>query len=426
MSIRSQVNNRLSSASMVSSLVFIFSIGLVLCSATQFRIPGVPVGVGELALLSFCAVIIPKYFWPLKLSALGHLEIKIILFWLVFYVLLFLGNLLNSPEAVGLKLFVARDFLAFLFCGIVSISSILFFRLNGELKLSIHLFFIFYCLILVVIGVAALCSVGSELFWFSTVRLTGLSLNPNQFALYFSPVLFILLYLLQQYQGSVSNFWVVILTSVFVIIFLLAMLNQSSALFLSWSVSLALYMLIFLFDSKTWYRRCRGIGIIFLSGSIAVVVHPLLHNFLFVEILPADTLKQLSASNPASLFSPSPFEVRMSLFKNGIIGLKEAPVFGFGPGAHSGISAPFEGSEAHNSILDWALMSGLTGVGLLLILAIYLVVPLIKRGEIELLLVLCCIGIFSQAHFVLRHPVVWVYFLLIYLLSRAESSRSEQ
>ena len=92
-----------------------------------------------------------------------------------------------------------------------------------------------------------------------------------------------------------------------------------------------------------------------------------------------------------------------------------SPIFGLGPERLFGIEYPFVGSEAHNSLLDWLISSGIIGLTALLVLLIFASVRLLREKQWELLMALGALFIFGQAHHVLRHPLVWCIFTLALL-----------
>src|SRR5690606_36469175 len=57
---------------------------------------------------------------------------------------------------------------------------------------------------------------------------------------------------------------------------------------------------------------------------------------------------------------------RLELWKSAWLVIKSSPFIGYGAGPLAGISGPFGGSEAHNSLVDWAMATGLIGGVLLL------------------------------------------------------------
>jgi O-antigen ligase len=87
--------------------------------------------------------------------------------------------------------------------------------------------------------------------------------------------------------------------------------------------------------------------------------------------------------------------------------LEGSPAVGLGPGAFSGGSAPFQGQEAHNSVVDWAVSTGALGFAALLALTFGGALALALRrqrfsGAVGVSLVL-----FASLHYVFRQPLAW-------------------
>ena len=106
---------------------------------------------------------------------------------------------------------------------------------------------------------------------------------------------------------------------------------------------------------------------------------------------------------------------RFPLWANSISAFAESYGLGLGPGAHSGLSKPFEGNEAHNTILDIAQQGGvvsLAAYGVLLFLAL--------KGAIDArspvaVGIAAAVLIEQMAHYTLRQPLGWLpIFLLIF------------
>lgn len=105
--------------------------------------------------------------------------------------------------------------------------------------------------------------------------------------------------------------------------------------------------------------------------------------------------------------------VRGRLMLHGWEAFRSSPLFGLGPGAFSGLQGPFQGSEAHNSLIDWGTNTGLVGMAALLALVGWVAVQLLRAGQWALLAGLLALAVFSLAHHVLRHPLVWGWLVLV-------------
>ena len=174
--------------------------------------------------------------------------------------------------------------------------------------------------------------------------------------------------------------------------------------------------LLFLVMSSIWYR-----------GQIISHATQILATNAF-ETRPDPTSKWTQAtsncdrnsSSDNALAEMSRRSVRFALWKHGIDALLTSPVVGLGPGAYSGITKPFDGIEAHNSLIDWGTNTGIVGV----VLFAALILSLLKMGWRNRNFV-GIIGIFSllmfaQFHYVFRQPIFWFYLLVF--SAGAESS----
>jgi len=104
---------------------------------------------------------------------------------------------------------------------------------------------------------------------------------------------------------------------------------------------------------------------------------------------------------------------RLNLWQNGLFALRDDPVFGMGPGPHSGFSGPYQEEESHSSFVEWATISGLFAC---LYLAVLFVVPVgtaLKKGNYAVAVGLLAFMIILVFHFLLRHPVLWFYLILL-------------
>ncbi|BAZ94547.1 uncharacterized protein FOKN1_2170 [Thiohalobacter thiocyanaticus] len=97
---------------------------------------------------------------------------------------------------------------------------------------------------------------------------------------------------------------------------------------------------------------------------------------------------------------------RFDLWVHGVLAGLDSPLFGLGPGNHSGFVAPHTGSEAHNSFIDWFTISGIIGL-VAFVSIIVLSLKIIVKHNLFLFGALVSIVIFSSFHYMLRHPFFW-------------------
>lgn len=100
---------------------------------------------------------------------------------------------------------------------------------------------------------------------------------------------------------------------------------------------------------------------------------------------------------------------RITLATNGIIAFLHSPIIGHGAGTFSGGWFPFDSSEAHNTLIDFATIGGLLlPIIFYSIFFMSLYINIKKRSYMNGW-ILSAFLIFSLAHFIGRHPIVWVY-----------------
>lgn len=117
---------------------------------------------------------------------------------------------------------------------------------------------------------------------------------------------------------------------------------------------------------------------------------------------------------------------RQALWNNGLEAWGNSFWWGNGPGAWSGLGGPYQGQEAHNSIIDWLSIAGLIGI----IPHMYLMIALARvRPRFRLFRFACFLALFTftMFHFTFRLPVFWFAMALIIapFFSWADDIRSD-
>jgi O-antigen ligase len=108
---------------------------------------------------------------------------------------------------------------------------------------------------------------------------------------------------------------------------------------------------------------------------------------------------------------------RITLWQHGIAAISSSPVFGLGPGAHSGDKAPFLDFESHNTFIDWGGSTGMVGLAAYLSLLGWIAGRAWRNGFVVLVGAVISLATFSSFHYVLRHVIFWFYLLSIAHLS---------
>lgn len=107
---------------------------------------------------------------------------------------------------------------------------------------------------------------------------------------------------------------------------------------------------------------------------------------------------------------------RLTLLRNGLTAWQQSwwtILFGNGGGAFSGKIAPFEGDEAHNTIVDTLAIGGVVGVVALFWYPIQTTWDAYGRGKPLLFATMMGVLAFACFHYVGRHPVFWFTVLAV-------------
>jgi len=110
-------------------------------------------------------------------------------------------------------------------------------------------------------------------------------------------------------------------------------------------------------------------------------------------------------------------ETRFTVWGNGLRALAESPLVGWGPGAFSGYSGPFQGFEAYNNLIDWGASTGILGVALHVGLWIWCAWRALRVGALSLFGAVVAVVIDGVFGYSVRQPVYWLGFAMVLLLS---------
>lgn len=105
---------------------------------------------------------------------------------------------------------------------------------------------------------------------------------------------------------------------------------------------------------------------------------------------------------------------RTSLMINAIEAIFYSPLFGFGAGSFSGLVKPFEGSEAHNTFLDFMVQFGLIYPLVLYWFVFKALLVSLERREILASSFIMGFIVSGLFHFSARHFVFWVELAILY------------
>lgn len=372
----------------MSSLIDSFSgVALALILQTGWRLP-VGVGVGEMILSTtmLMGFIVTALTWKSRegfaFHGVRHWGPLLITGYLI-VVLLPRTWHFSSINLIGSSM---RDWVAYAF-SLVFLCSIAFRPTNyRRMAVSLIAGLLLLWILVLIFG-------SSDEVWYLATRFRGGALNPNQVALY---VLCSLLLLLVYIRHVPLIFSALLGLAVF------GYLAQSNAAKVSMAVfvlagSFAIFMPYLKFRVRLlWFLLAMGLVWLFWGHEL---------------------ISKMEAQWAAVDYG----NARQLLFFHGIDAwLSSIPsfLFGFGAGSYSGMGAPFQGSEVHNTVID-----ALTIGGFPMLFAVYLF-PVCawflayRQGRILIFSALSAVIVFSFFHYVARQPVYWLagYGVLAYLV----------
>jgi len=249
--------------------------------------------------------------------------------------------------------------------------------------------------LLVTVAGGWLAYLGFDLFY-SSSRLSGFAKNPNQFALLAAAGLALALRVESRRRADF------VLKTISCLAFsFLGMMSGSDA----FTVSLIAGVGAFFFFKYFKSGLILGFILAPVIFTAAIVLGQYIHQQVVEYVI---TMYEMGNQG----------QVRVDLWSNGIKAWVGSPLFGWGFGSHSGLVGPFEGSEAHNTFIDVAAASGMTG---LLGLVSIIWMAFAKNRSLGVRVGIVILVVFSFFHYTIRHPLYWV--VLIGALTIGEGAR---
>lgn len=408
---------------------WLLAFGLVMSVATQLRLPSMPVGPGELLLAGWIiATLRQDRIWMSKavLSALLTILFGGISLWA--------GSIVSDLAADTVTASAVHDATSYLFCALLAVNYVSL-REKGASVLTEKLLVAFLAstVVALLLGWALRGWSGLDVLY-GGLRWQHLSNNPNQFALMALPLPFVALHFIRENPQRAT------LTLVFLIGLLslaLGWASRSDALTAGWLVGGSIVgtaLLLGRFRPQVPQHRLpespkgKVRGVLYITVlAITMVIGSAL------QFLPV--MADVGSATPLTLEAPATSKcdemmpdgnqvnVRYALWHNALSAISRSPVVGLGPGAHSGICGPFNGKEAHNTLLDWGTQAGVLGLIILLAYGGSIFYHVARQGDVVLVGMLISLGIFSMFHFTLRQPIFWIIPLLALDLARLPQSR---
>lgn len=391
--------------------------GVVFAGATQLRSAALPIGPGEALLASWIfLVLLLLLTGRLRTSPVSRL---LFMYWLASAALLGFGTMMaiamdrvdTSSGGGPMHDAVAYALLAAFSCSL----SLRWQDDSQEYYLTIIrvVFFTFAtCTTIMLCLGMVVPSIGPVRFWYAGVRFAAWAENPNQLALFALVMPFLGWYLGQRARGWRRLAYGLAIVGVVAV----GLATKSDGLRVSWLASVGLVCLI------AWYHRPLS-----RQG-------PLLPYISYI-IIPALLVVSLVAFGPELLVmferaatdlyaDAGQGEIRFTVWLNGLRALAESPLVGWGPGAFSGLHEPFEGFEAHNTLIDWAASTGALGLALHAALWVWCASRALRMGVLPLFGGLVSLMIDSMFGYNLRHPVYWLLLTMVLLLTQRREKQA--
>jgi O-antigen ligase len=385
--------------------ILLFSLGVVFSPASQLRISGTSIGVGEICMLG--SILVGLFAFILRpVVSLGGWTImqkKYLTFWLISFVLFLFGSVYAFVIGKLEQGSTIHNFSAYLF-GFLTITSFLcFYSESSEQagnKILTYLasfsgvLFLLY-IYLFISGNTGFA--GCDLYF--ELRFTGFGLNPNQLAFSCIPIPFLALNIYRKTrQKRWMKVWMIV---VLISSLIVGLITFSDALIVSWIFGTAI------FYYNAFLRGIQKMPPKRILSSITITLLLLCIGFLFlqqIELYTEDTYGDGVTNNQGS--------DRILYWRNALTVFTYSPLFGLGPGSYSGV-VPFGKEEAHNSFFDWLVSTGIIGIILFLYVLFYKWTHIWRANNREHISIFVALLIFSLFHLTLRHFLFWVLILFL-------------
>jgi hypothetical protein len=390
----------------------LLALGIALSSATQWRFSGLPLGPGDLLIALWIVIrLFDLLAWrnSPQIAALYRLAT----FWSLFAFALSIGALvgfiIEYHVAIALSL---HDTFAYLFMAIMTCLGVA--TADAPFRFRRVAWFL---ILFSNIAIAAQIAAGWDIIHLPSVdpwnwdRFRGWSENPNQLAIACCVISLLALHLTSTSAGFGRLFGLVAMVAPLVAGRLSKSDTFISVMIFSGAVLLALQLRRWL-SASACHADLRYaftlLAIIFVIPASAALLPFARAGASDVEAFALSLAKDKGGEG-----SEHTLKLRFYLWRQATtLGLRSGSL-GLGPGPHLDLPTaqhldsrdkPF---EAHNTPLDVFLQGGILGLAVLAGFFASTAV-LVYRAQFDALLALViAIAIFSNAHFVIRHPIVW-------------------
>ena len=391
----------------------LLALGIVLSTASQMRFAGTPIGPGELLIVAWIAVCVLDLLAGRRSSDFSAFY-RLATFWILFALALSIGAAVGSVvEWQASSLPMLHDTVAYLLMATLSCLSVV--GTSTQLRRTVW-FIILFGNIGVLLQIAAgweLISLPSVNPWFWD-RFKGWTENPNQLALTCLVMIMLALHLSSTSAGRLPR---IVAFLAAVAPFVAGRLSKSDTFISVMFLSAVVY---FILRVREW----TSVAASPLSLRHAFVVLALIFALpALASVWPlakagagdAEAFALSLAKDKGGEASERTLDLRIYLWEQATkVGLSSGSM-GLGPGPHLPPPPPpipaggnwDEPFEAHNTFLDVFLQGGILAVAVLGGLLATTALRLYRRRMDVLLTFLIALTIFSNAHFSIRHPIVW-------------------
>lgn len=386
---------------------FVLAGGIALYTATQARFGGLPVGLGELLLLSWMGLAAFDQF-----TGRGRPIHPIILrFWIAIAVSLSIGLLIGfAIEDFQYWRGIFHDVFALTFVGCFSMALVAEMSSKEDRDRTVRLL-CWFTGAAIIVQASALTPV-SLLRGFDEWeyhRLKGWSENPNQLGLFAAFVILLSVRVIESATGHAQR---IAAAAIIAVSIMVGFATDSDTFAVGMLGAGAVYAVIALVAfMRSGSPRAISVAyacltILLATGMLLLLVKDVRDSFDIVE-------EKVSA-----MYSKSDQgEERFALWAEAIEKGFSSYLLGLGPGPHllekSWKEPPPKKFETHNSVLELLVQGGIPAVSAFVLLVGYAFFQAARTGLASGAAIIIGLLLFSAFHHILRHPLFWVGIVLV-------------
>ena len=404
----------------------LLAFGIVLTTASQLRLPAVPLGVGEVCLVLWLALA------SLRVASSGRIcnaraLLQISAFWACFAFALSVGTCLAFLSKELDLDSMLHDAIAYLLVAAITCLMVATMEAEADLRQT-EWFLVVFWNVALVLQIAlgwSIISLPSVDPWYWD-RFRGWAENPNQVALYcavLTPLSFSLA-LSAKGLGRIAGSFSCLLS------FFVGRLTKSDTFLIAMVTATVLFVMLRL---RTWLTAPEHrFGLRFpVAVFVTIATVPLMVSLAPYAVATADDIESMAislAKDRGGEATQRTASLRLQLWEDALHRGLESASLGLGPGPHLEkpnvandklLPTPF---EAHSTLLDVFTQGGLIGVIAVcgLLASIFILALQAKLDALAALM--AALAIFSISHFILRHPIVWFALALGLILGVSRSA----